>query len=49
MAGEPMRNIGDLVEGDEAIRLCEAGFAVPVIEEPAKRTATKKSAAEQRG
>ncbi len=33
LAGHPMREIGEIVEGPEAIRFVEAGFAVPVVEE----------------
>jgi hypothetical protein len=35
----PGLNIGDLVEGEDALRLCESGFAVPVREEPEVETA----------
>ena len=39
MFGAEMREIGHEVDGEEAIRLVEAGFAVPVAEkEPAKET-----------
>ena len=33
LAGDPMRDVGDIVTGDEAKRLVEAGFAVPVRSE----------------
>lgn len=33
LAGNPMRNIGEIVEGPEAARLCAAGFAAPLEEE----------------
>jgi hypothetical protein len=39
MFGAEMREIGDEVDGEEAIRLVRAGFAVPLAEkEPAKET-----------
>lgn len=47
MAGSPMKYVGELVEGDEAIRLVEAGFAVPIVEEKPVKTATKKPSAKK--
>jgi hypothetical protein len=35
LAGDPMREIGEVVSGEEAVRLCAAGFAVPIKEERA--------------
>lgn len=35
----PGLHIGDTVEGEDARRLVEAGFAIPVREEPAVETA----------
>lgn len=32
LAGETYRGIGAEVDGDEAVRLCAAGFAVPIRE-----------------
>lgn len=44
LAGDPMREIGEIVEGSEAIRFVEAGFAIPEIEERAVEKATRTSA-----
>lgn len=44
LAGDPMREIGEIVEGPEAIRFIEAGFAVPEIEERVVEKATRTSA-----
>ena len=34
LAGDPMREIGEIVSGDEAVRMVEAGFAVPIVAAP---------------
>jgi hypothetical protein len=34
LAGHPMRDIGEIVEGPEAARFIAAGFAVPVDDDP---------------
>lgn len=47
MAGDPMWEVGHTVEGDEAIRLVEAGFAVPIVETAPKETASKKVVAKE--
>ncbi|MDO1559819.1 hypothetical protein Q0812_10315 [Brevundimonas sp. 2R-24] len=40
-----VREIGTVIEGDEAVRLCEAGLAVPVTD-TAFETATSEAAFE---
>jgi hypothetical protein len=48
LAGEPNRSPGEMVEGDEAVRLCAAGFATPIVEEAPKREkAVKKTPAKE--
>lgn len=42
MMGNPEMRVGHVVEGEEAVRLVEAGFATPVVEEKPVKTATKK-------
>lgn len=52
LAGDPMREVGEIVEGDEAIRFLNAGFAEPYVEEEVetadlpvkKETATRRKA-----
>lgn len=44
VAGEPNRSPGDTVEGDEAARLCAAGYATPIVEAPAKPEKAMKKA-----
>ena len=54
LAGEPNRLVGEAVEGDEAVRLCAAGFATPIVEKrekavvkaPAKETRKAKPSGE---
>lgn len=41
------REIGDIVEGDYAIRCVKAGIAVPIVEKAPKKTATKKVASKE--
>lgn len=48
LAGHPMRAIGELVTGDDAVRLVEAGLAVAEVETAAKQTATTKRSKETR-
>ncbi|WP_156884192.1 hypothetical protein [Sphingomonas sp. LK11] len=45
LAGEPNRLPGEMVEGEEAVRLCAAGFATPVVEQREK--AVKKTPAKE--
>jgi hypothetical protein len=47
LAGEPNRSPGETVEGEEAVRLCAAGFATPIVEQREKAV-TKKTAKETR-
>lgn len=47
LAGVTNRDIGHIVEGEEARRLCEAGLAVPVREEPEIETADAPKAPEK--
>lgn len=47
MAGATMLEIGHEVDGEEAVRLCAAGFAVPVVEGEAV-TATPEKATRKR-
>lgn len=48
IAGEPDRHPGDIVEGNEAARLCAAGYATPIVEAPAKpEKAVKKAPAKE--
>ena len=46
-AGEPNRSIGEIVEGEEAITFCAAGFAVPIVEDEKRETATRKRASKE--
>jgi hypothetical protein len=39
LAGEPMRNPGEEVSGEEAVRLCAAGLAIPLRDEVEIETA----------
>ena len=39
--------IGEEVEGDFALGLIEAGFAVPIVEKPTKETASKKTVSKE--
>lgn len=43
LAGVPSRDIGEIVEGAEAIRLIEVGYAVPVVEEVKVEKAVRSS------
>ena len=45
LIGEPNRSPGDTVEGKEAVSLCAAGFATPIVEKREK--AVTKSAAKE--
>ena len=36
LAGDPDRSPGETVEGNEAVRLCAAGFATPIVEKREK-------------
>lgn len=42
LVGSPDVAIGEIVEGADAVRLCAAGLATPVVEKPVVETATKK-------
>jgi hypothetical protein len=42
LIGNPNRNIGDIVEGDEALQLVTAGYAAPVTEMHSVETAEAK-------
>lgn len=48
LAGHPMREIGELVTGEDAVRLVGAGLAVAEVETAAKQTATTKRSRETR-
>lgn len=47
LAGHPMRAIGEEVTGDDALRLVEAGYAVPIVDTAPAETATKKRASKE--
>lgn len=47
LAGDPMREIGEIIEGDEAIRFIEAGFAIPVVEERTVEKAVRSKSAKE--
>ena len=47
LIGEPNRSPGETVEGNEAVRLCAAGFATPIVEKREKAV-TKTTAKEIR-
>lgn len=47
LAGETYREIGAEVDGDEAVRLCAAGFATPIRETAEVETADAPAAVEQ--
>ena len=42
LAGPTMMVPGDIVEGGDAVALCAAGYATPVVEEEKRETATAK-------
>jgi hypothetical protein len=49
LMGEPNRSPGEEVTGDEAVRLCAAGFATPIVEtEKREKAVAKKVARETR-
>ncbi len=49
LVGESNRSPGDEVTGDEAVRLCAAGFATPIVEtEKREKAVTKKVEKETR-
>lgn len=50
MAGQVMRNAGDIIEGEKAARFVEAGIAEPIVETAVlkKETATRKRTVETR-
>lgn len=47
LAGEKMLHPGDIVEGSDAVALCAAGLATPIVEEAVVETATRKRASKE--
>lgn len=48
LAGPRMWEIGEIVEGDDAVALCAAGLAIPVVEVEAVETAEIEAPVEKR-